>query len=60
MSAGGVLTGILAYLAGERSAWVPLGRVFVLVSVKSIHVPFGGDLRDGLWGWVGWMRNAPY
>ena len=35
------------------------GRVFVLVLVKSIRVPFGGDLRDGLWGWSGGMRNAP-
>lgn len=35
------------------------GRVFVLVLVKSIRVPFGGDLRDGLWGWSGGMRNVP-
>ena len=34
-------------------------RVFVLVLVKSIRMPFGGDLRDGLWGWSGGMRNAP-
>lgn len=35
------------------------GRVFVLVLVKFIRVPFGGDLRDGLWGWSGGMRNVP-
>lgn len=36
------------------------GRVFVLVLVKSIRWPFGGDLRDNLWVWIGWMRSALY
>ena len=61
ISVGGrSLAGHLGIFGGRKKRSEFFGRVFVLVLVKSIRVPFGGDLRDGLWGWSGGMRNAPY
>lgn len=57
---GRSLAGHLGMFGRRKKRSDFFGRVCVLVSVKSIHVPFGGDLRDGLWAWDVGMRSAPY
>lgn len=57
---GRSLDGYLGMFGRRKKRSDFFGRVCVLVSVKSIHVPFGGDSRDSLWVWGVGMRNAPY